>query len=152
MQISGRSWSEFLVAEVFSPLKMKSSFIGKERGDNFAEPYFQGKRIAPRAVDWIGPAGAINSNLHDMTQWLLFHTSGGQPSGIVSPGKLAAMYEAHAEIPDAFPFMFQGLGWFGQKLNYGLGWFLGTVLGKKAVFHSGNIDGYSSLVVAIPED
>jgi hypothetical protein len=54
-------------------------------------------------------------------------------------------------VENANPLFFQGLEWLGDKVSYGLGWFLASTMDVKVAFHPGLIDGYSSALVMIPE-
>ncbi len=156
-KVNGDTWEDFLKSRVLDPLEMSSSTTSNAvatQSQNFALPYFGETKLERRNVEPIGPAGALNSSLKDMTTWLRFHLDGGKTlrgDRLISEVLLDNMYSPHAVIANPIVFLMQGQGWLGKKVNYGLGWFLGEVDGKKTIFHSGNVDGFSSLIVFIPE-
>lgn len=156
-ETAGETWGSYLTERLLVPLQMDSTTLSSKKvlaSSDYALPYFAQNEIARREVDWLGPAGALNSNLVDVTKWLKFHLAKGKTElgkQLLPTHTLEKLYTGHAEVPGAMQFAFQGLGWFGKTINYGLGWFLGEVKGHRAIFHSGNIDGYSGLVVFIPD-
>jgi hypothetical protein len=107
-----------------------------------------------RNVDMVAPAGAINSNVTDMAQWLRLHLGDGTYEGrqLLSPSTIQTM---HA------PQMIQSVGddpvtqlilANTSFLDYALGWYTYDYLGHKVVEHNGSIDGMYALVSMIPEE
>ena len=87
----------------------------------------------------IGPAGAINSNVEDMSKWLQLQLNNGEFQGkrLISEEQLSETRTAQIKIAD--------------QIHYGLGWFLRQWQGQSVVEHSGNIDGFSAQVAIFPE-
>ncbi len=145
---TGSDWDSLISERIFKPLGMTSSNTtmaaaqsDKEMSlgymwDKDAKDYTQ---LPMRSLDTIAPAGAINSNVTDMAQWLRFQLSKGK-----FDDKQLLSEEQHAET------------WkkqiaVGGGVNYGLGWMLREWNGKKVVEHGGNIDGFGAQVTLLPE-
>ena len=84
-QITGKTWEEFVREKIFNPLGMNSSNFSFEESKTFSDfalPYTsrenEVKELPFRDLTNIGPAGSINSNLVDMTQWLQFNLQKGK--------------------------------------------------------------------------
>ncbi len=107
------------------------------RWDSDREEYVH---LPMRVLDVIAPAGAINSNVLDMAQWLRLQLADGVIDGerLISS---AQMDEMHS------PQMPMGGGTF-----YGLGWMLSEWKGRKVVEHGGNIDGFAAEVALLPSE
>src|SRR6266513_323795 len=86
--LSGKTWEQFVQARIFQPLGMTSTVFSiddvikqpdhgvpfTERRDSdslYAIPYY-------REQGAIGPAGAINSNIQDLSHWLITLMNGGR--------------------------------------------------------------------------
>lgn len=90
---SGKKWEEMLKERIFMPLGMNSSsadmqsFIGA-KDVSYLHTKAAGKIMA-LPMDWpyfnwpykYGPAGGINSNINDMSKWLLFNINNGKVNG-----------------------------------------------------------------------
>jgi len=158
-KVSGKSWDDFIRERIFNPLGMSSSSTTVRAiagQNNVATPYakIEGKvrTIAWRNIDNIAPAGAINSNVVDMAQWVRLHLAGGEYKGahLISSGAFKEMHEQQTIIRREPPWSL--LRPDAHFLSYGLGWFLHDYRGRKVVEHGGNIDGMSALVAMIPEE
>src|SRR5262245_8844076 len=81
--VTGKSWDDFIKERIFRALSMdesNTSVTAFRPGDNIATPHapVEGhiQPIKPIALDNVGPAGSINSNVSDMSRWVmiqLFH-------------------------------------------------------------------------------
>jgi len=108
--------------------------------------------IAWRNIDNVGPAGAINSNVLDMAQWVRLQLGGGVYRGtrLLSAAAVQEMHTPQIVIP---------LDTATQRLRpsthfaaYGLGWVLTDYRGRKIVSHGGAIDGFRAQVGLVPEE
>src|SRR2546421_1496614 len=154
-QIAGQGWEDFVQQRIFDRLGMSSSVFSTttaQQTADFSFPYKEKKdevkRIPFYEGQWsIAPAGAIVSNIADMTQWLLLHVNKGKhgDTQIVSENQVTQMHAPHMIAPVTFPFPEIPI------VNYGLGWFVEPYRGHVIVEHGGNIDGFSSLVTLLPE-
>jgi len=105
-----------------------------------------------RNIDIVGPAGAINSHVLDMAQWVRLQLGKGRYQGkqLIRADLVEEMHTPHTIIR---------IDTAQMRLNpdthfssYGLGWFLQDYRGKKVVHHGGNIDGMSALVAMLPDE
>lgn len=156
-QVTGTSWDAFVAERIFTPLGMSHSntSITQLTGDNVATPHALSKgKPAPipyRNIDNVAPAGAINSTIEDMEQWLRFQLANGKKGGkqLVSEEFMDAMRTSHFGLP--FPPRGSRATPHARLGGYGLGWFLHDYRGELVVEHGGNIDGMTALVAMIPE-
>jgi CubicO group peptidase (beta-lactamase class C family) len=85
-----------------------------------------------RNIDNIAPAGSINSNVVDMSQWVRLQLGEGVYKGqrLISSGGAKEMHTAQTVIRMDPPWtLFYSDAHF---LNYGLGWFLHDHRGRRA--------------------
>ncbi len=146
---SGQSWEEMIENRIFEPLEMDSTTLSikeAQKDPSLALGYYWNEdtesftRLPMTSiVENAAPAGAINSNLEDMTKWIRFLLNEGAVSGksLISKESLADTWSIRTRI--------------APTMNYGLGWFLQNWEGKQVVQHGGSIDGFACQVSLIPE-
>jgi CubicO group peptidase (beta-lactamase class C family) len=160
--LSGKSWEEFVRERLFTPLGMTSSTFSidamaaqpehgvpfTERRDSFelyAIPYY-------REAVGIGPAGAINSNLEDMSRWLIALMNGGKLAGqqVIPAGVLKATLAPAIALANT---QLEARG-FSELLNpvYGTGRWTASYRGHLIAYHGGDINGFHSQVSMMPTD
>src|SRR5947208_8312996 len=90
-------------------------------------------------INAAGPAGSINSNVLDMSNWVITWINGGKFEGkeILSSGFSKEAISAQAIVGDGFPTKEKPDLYFA---NYGFGWMLSSYKGHYGVEHGGNID------------
>jgi hypothetical protein len=154
-QLTGSTWEEAVKQRIFTPLGMTQtnlSVTDSQKAPDFALPYEEKddeiRKMSFRNIDNVGPAGSINSNVEDMTKWLIVHVNKGKLAGqpIINEATLLEMHTpqmAIAAIPEE-PEL--------SPTSYGMGWFCNTYRGHYRVSHGGNIDGFSALVTLFPRD
>jgi CubicO group peptidase (beta-lactamase class C family) len=142
------TWDKLIETRIFRPLGMRSSdttvpAMQKARDFSFGYDYNATtkvtRRLPQREIGAAAPAGAINSNARDMSQWLRFMLSGG-----VINGKRLVSEKGFNEIVS------KQMNVAGS-VDYGLGWFLRQWSGHKVLEHGGNIDGFNSQVALMPD-
>ncbi len=150
----GGNWSELLTSEVFEPLGMHHSRARSQDlipTDKVAQPHGIGssgiKRIEPRNIDAVGPAGSVYSSVSDMSKWLQFNLNAyaGETqlaSSIVIQDLYRPQILARAASED--------MPEYGDA-EYGLGWIISTYRGQKIIEDGGGIDGYLTQVMLLPE-
>ncbi len=155
--VTGESWQRFVTARLLVPLGMNESTLSVEAlqgRDNVATPHIEIHGEAT-PVAWydlanVAPAMALNSSAIDMTAWLRLHLGHGVFDGdtLVSPGIIEDLqtpqiwYEGPVDGTSLEDRSFSA---------YGMGWDLYDYHGRKAVRHSGSVDGMGSLITMIPE-
>jgi CubicO group peptidase (beta-lactamase class C family) len=155
-QVTDSSWEKFVRKEIFSPLKMNDSnfsVIQSQQRDNFALPYQKRsdriERIPFLNIDAIAPAGSINSNISDLSKWLIFNLNKGKFNNnqIISETNLKQIHTPQIIISDRF--VEYDEVWYE---SYGLGWFIYPYRGHHVIEHGGNIDGFSALTLLLPQE
>ncbi len=157
-KLVGSTWEEAVQKRIFDPLGMKSSGFDLgaaiKSSPDVAHAYRKDDNEAVHDVPpytgdkALGPAGAIVSNLSDMTQYLLMYLNQGKHGDkqIISVGDFRAMTSPQMILhsSDLDP----EIGY----LHYGMGLFVTTYRGHKYVEHGGNLDGFSLLISFLPDD
>jgi hypothetical protein len=99
----------------------------------------------------MGPAGSINSNVAEMSNWVVTWINGGKFNGkqiipapflheAISSQMISGPGFPEEDLPDVF------------FANYGFGWSLVSYRGHYRVEHGGNIDGFSASTCFFPMD
>ena len=158
-KLTGRSWEENIKEHFFTPLLMTNSNLSikeLQQHKNSSKGYklVDNKKIVQTEyynIAAMGPAGSINSNVSEMSNWLKVWINGGKFNGkqiipakyiqeAISPRMLVGNSIPTKEFPD-------------QHLNsYGYAWFISSYKGHYRVEHGGNIDGFSANVCFFPTD
>jgi CubicO group peptidase (beta-lactamase class C family) len=142
-----KEWTDVLQKEIFDPLGMKDSTdtaAGIESAPNHAEGYRYDPAgsveapftpIFPYAVEG---AGAINSNVEDMVQWLRLQLGNGAFEGkkVVSPENLDATRIAKVGISD--------------HRAYALGWFIEQTPNGAIFWHNGGTPAFGAVAAFEP--
>jgi CubicO group peptidase (beta-lactamase class C family) len=157
--VMGVSWDDFVRQRLFVPLGMTATSTSIEALDStqeLATPHERFKdrerSIAWRNVDNIGPAGAINSNVHDLAQWMRLLLTEGLYRGerLLSASTIREMWSPQTIIPlDTLTARLRPSTHFEA---YGLGWVLSDYRGRELVAHGGAIDGFRAIVGLVPEE
>jgi len=155
------SWEDAVRLRLLAPLGMTNtnfSVRDAKQSSDHAIPYLdkdgEHRAVPHRGLDLAGPCGSMNSCIADMARWALVNASAGEVDGrvVLSP---AAVRELHSpamvlagnemsNVADQYP--------EARLHGYGLGWFVENYRGNTIVHHGGNIDGFSSMVSALPAE
>ena len=141
-------WDTLVDRRIFESLGMDSSttFLSHAQKDPrlslgylWDEDLQDYKDKPMRNVDNIAPAGAINSNVLDMAQWVRLQLGRGEYEGesLTSEEQIQETWTAQIEI--------------AEGVSYGLGWMLQEWEGQTVIEHGGNVDGFSAEVALLPE-
>jgi hypothetical protein len=160
--VSGKTWESFVRERLLRPLGMTSTVFSiedlqkapehgvpfTERRDSFELhpiPYYS-------EAEGVGPAGAINSNLEDMSRWVIAQLNDGQLEGkaVVPAGVIKATLQPAIALPNA---NLEARGW-GELLNsaYGTGRWTASYRGHLVSYHGGDINGFHSQVFVAQSD
>jgi CubicO group peptidase (beta-lactamase class C family) len=161
-QLNGTSWEDAITQRILKPLEMSGTNFSEaetQKSADFAEPYRKGndlkaevKRIPfdPQCPDRcaMGPAGELNSNVTDMSKYLLFQMNHGQVVGrqLLSENNSVQMQTPQMVIRGAPAYKETG------ESSYGMGFALSTYRGHKEVEHNGGIDGFTAEFAFLPVD
>lgn len=139
---SGMRYADFVAQNIFEPLGMHdTAYEGHERSakrrvEGYREGFFSGYKPAEKlSMTLPFSAGALVSTVDDLARW----------DAAISSGKLLkAESWQRAFTPCALP--------GGAKCTYGLGWTIGSLRGHKMVAHGGDIPGFNSQAIRLPDD
>ena len=160
--LSGKPWERFVRERILDPLGMTSTTFTiaemlktsepgvpfTERRDNtelYSIPYY---------VDAVGvaPAGAMQSNIVDMSKWLIALMNDGKLNGrqVIPKSVIRQTLAPSIALPNT------GLevrGW-GELLNtsYGMGRWTTSYRGRLLAYHGGDLPGFHSQVSTMPYD
>jgi CubicO group peptidase (beta-lactamase class C family) len=144
--VTGEKYDAYLHEHLFGPAGMQSARVMVQRGDErgVATPYTLNDRGAePMPYEWYvsTPASSVVATAADMGRLLIVNLAGGNAGErrILSEHLTTAMQTQQATVHPAVP------GW-------GLGLQMDIVNGRVLAEHGGDIGGFSSLFVLIPEE
>lgn len=160
--LSGKPWERFVRERILDPLGMTSTTFTiadmlktpqpgvpfTERRDNtelYRIPYYS---------DAIGvaPAGAINSNIVDMSKWLIALMNEGKFNGrqVIPKAIIRQTLAPSIALPNTG---IEVRGW-GELLNsnYGMGRWTTSYRGHLLAYHGGDLPGFHSQVSTMPYD
>lgn len=156
-ELNDTSWEDAVRQRVLTPLGMTNTMFSSQeaqKSSDFAQPYRKNRKTEEvrkiAFADWgdVGPAGAINSNLDDLSRYLVFHMNKGTVDGkqILSRNNAEQMQTPQMVIQGIPDYKELGEG------SYGMGLFISTYRGHKFVEHGGNLDGFSLELAFLPQD
>jgi CubicO group peptidase (beta-lactamase class C family) len=145
---AGTDWETLVKQRILVPLGMNSttvSYTAVQKSPNLSLGYLwdadinQYKLKPMRNVDNIAPAGAINSTVLDMAQWLRLQLGNGvyQEKRLISAASISQMRQSNIQM--------------SPGIDYGLGWMIRSWKDKVIIEHGGNVDGFSAEVAMVPE-
>ncbi|HEX8116837.1 MAG TPA: serine hydrolase, partial [Pyrinomonadaceae bacterium] len=159
---SGKPWAEFVRERILQPLGMKSTVFSDaemikqpDRGVPYTEkrdtselyeiPYFE-------EAPGLAAAGAIISNMEDMSHWLIALMNEGRYQGktVIPPKVIQATLEPSIALPNTAA---EARGWW-EVLNvaYGMGRSTASYRGHLITFHGGDLPGFHSQVSYMPRE
>lgn len=160
--LNGKSWEDTVRERIFSPLEMSESNFSLKDSQNsrdFAMPYRKGNDVKSEVKRMpfdeqcpdrcaVGPAGEINSNVTDMSKYVLFHLNKGKLAG------KSLLSENNAVQMQTPQMVLQGTPDYKEEseASYGMGFFISQYRGHKRVEHGGNLDGFSAELAFLPND
>ena len=159
---SGRTWEEFVRQRILTPLGMTSTVFtipemvkAPDHGVPFTEkrdsfeiyriPYYE-------ETEGVAPAGAIVSNIEDLSHWLIALMNDGKYQGrqVLPAAVLKATLEPSIALPNSFA---ESKGyWELFNAAYGMARETAAYRGHLITFHGGDIDGFHSQVSFMPND
>jgi len=157
--VTGMAWDDFIARRLFAPLGMtrtNTSVRFLTDMDDVATPHEKiDEKMRPVVwpnFDNVGSAGAVNSCVQDMAQWVRFNLNGGIYNGkrLLSADAVKEMQTPQTII--RLDSLDQALRPSNHFAAYGFGWTLRDYLGRKLVQHDGALDGMRARVVFVPEE
>ena len=160
--LSGKPWESFVRERILTPLGMTSTTFTIDdmvKQPEFGVPYTERRDNTdlykiPYYSDAIGvaPAGAINSNIQDMSKWLIALMNSGKlgDKQVIPKSVIKATLAPSIALPNT---TLEVRGW-GELLNsaYGMGRWTTSYRGHLLAYHGGDLPGFHSQVSTMPYD
>src|SRR5437763_7395041 len=159
---SGKTWEQFVRERIFAPLDMNTTAYTiadmvkqpdygvpfREKRDSFdlyKIPYYED-------TEGVAPAGAIISNIGELSHWLIALMNGGKYNGkqVLPASVLKATLQPAIALPNTLG---EALGYW-EVLNsaYGMGRQTASYRGKLLAFHGGDLPGFHLQISFMPND
>src|SRR3989441_3487899 len=159
---SGKTWEQFVRERILAPLGMSSTTYTisemvkhpdhgvpfREKRDSFELykiPFYED-------TEGVAPAGAIISNIEELSHWLIALMNDGKYNGnqVLSMNVLKATLQPAVGLPNTLG---ESQG-FWELLNpaYGMGRQTASYRGRLITFHGGDLPGFHSQVSFMPND
>jgi CubicO group peptidase (beta-lactamase class C family) len=147
-KVQNKSYEEFISERIFKPLGMKSANLSvteMQKTDDYSSGYTfidgekEVRKIPIRDIRSVAPAGAINSNVKDLAEWIRLMLGGGSYEGkrFISEKSFNEIVSNQTKIDN--------------DTYYGLGWFLTKRNNQNIVMHDGGIDGFNARITLLPD-
>ncbi|ESP95219.1 serine hydrolase [Pseudoalteromonas luteoviolacea] len=158
-RVSNMSWQDFVEKRIFPQVGIDNSYAGFSRIGNSNKNFATGTiKYNGQLEEFVGDyledfrgAGAIASNVTDMTKWLQTQVNAGKtPLGKQLIDPYMHQYLWHPQIM-RLPKESDRAAFKQDFKGYALGWAVESYLGYKRVGHMGGILGMGSQVAMIPE-
>lgn len=158
-KLSAKPWEQYIQDEFLSPLGMKNTLTSISQLDkksNVVRPHNKlNDEVFPiKFLNWdnISGAGALISNVTDMSYWLRMQLNEGTYKGhqYFSPKQDLMMKtpKTNHMVSKAYQKYWPST----HFRSYGLGWSLNDLHGRKIIAHSGGYDGIISYTCLVPEE
>jgi CubicO group peptidase (beta-lactamase class C family) len=159
---SGKRWEDFVRERIFTPLGMDTTCYTiadmlkqpdygvpfREKRDSFELykiPYYED-------TEGVAPAGAIISNIDELSHWLIALMNDGKYNGkqVLPANVLKATLQPAIALPNTLG---EALGYW-ELLNpaYGMGRQTASYRGKLLTYHGGDLPGFHSQISFMPND
>jgi CubicO group peptidase (beta-lactamase class C family) len=159
---SGKKWEDFVRERILTPLDMNTTCYTiadmlkqpdygvpyREKRDSFELykiPYYED-------TEGVAPAGAVISNIDELSHWLIAQMNDGKYNGkqVLPASVLKATMEPAIGLPNTLG---EALGYW-ELLNpaYGMGRDTASYRGKLLTFHGGDLPGFHSQVSFMPNE
>ena len=158
-KLTGKSWEDNVREKFFKPLGMSNSNFTIKDWEAYNESaigYGVKKDSIIKKLEYyniaaMSPAGAINSSVHEMANWVITWINGGKYNGkeIIPASYLVEAISSQSIVSPGLPTTERPDLFFA---TYGFGWSLSSYKGHYRVEHGGNINGFSASTSFFPTD
>lgn len=156
-QVTGLKWSEYLRREITMPLELKNTYFSNTEipiGKHLAKPYVKKGTSLSKCEYWdyfnddvVSAGGSMSATAEDLIKWARFNLNSATSSVFNESFKHEYSKVHRVHIHDSQVSRIP----YNENIGYGHGWFINLYRGKKVLFHTGSIDGFSSALAFIPE-
>ena len=139
-KLTGKTYEDFVEQEIFKPLGMTRSAYGSNseivpgRVDGYDPDDAGYRRTGYLSMTHPYAAGSLISNVDDMARWDEALRSGK----LLKPASLERMF---TPVPLRS----------GKNTAYAYGWAIGEYAGRKVIEHGGDINGFTTDILRVPE-
>jgi CubicO group peptidase (beta-lactamase class C family) len=144
--ISGMSYERYIQQHIFTPLEMRHSYTSQQQSQQASPALSVGNRFwfgypvwteVPYIREYL-PSGNLIASVEDLGHYLIPYLNDGryQDINLVSSARIAQLNQPAAEV--------------GDRLFYGMGWFVHSINNIPIVSHGGEAPNYSSNITLIP--
>jgi CubicO group peptidase (beta-lactamase class C family) len=137
-QVSGMTYEAFIKENIFGPLIMANTGY-LDNPEDLAVGYSNATGVLPanfEDMSGLYAAGGLYSTVGDLYLW----DQALYTDKLIPRGFRARMLTSYATVPD------------GGGFGYGYGWFIGEIADRRAIYHHGRIEGFTSLNLFYPDD
>lgn len=158
--LTGKTWEDYLQANILNPLDMKSTVFtiaDMKKSSDYFTPYDE-KRDTNilYQIPWyeeqggVGPAGAVISNINDMSHWLIALMNDGKykDKQVIPTAVLQATLQPNIPNGNSITAKYKEK----QNTMYGMGRSVSSYRGHLYTEHGGALDGIYSQVSFMPQD
>lgn len=158
--LTGKTWEEYVQANILNPLDMKSTVFtiaDMRKSSDYFTPYDE-KRDTNilHPIPWyeeqggVGPAGAVISNINDMSHWLVALMNDGKykDKQVIPSAVLQATLQPSIPTGNSITAKYKEM----QNPVYGMGRWVSSYRGHLYTEHGGALDGIYSQVSFMPQD
>jgi CubicO group peptidase (beta-lactamase class C family) len=156
---TGKSWDTLVRERIFTPLGMtetNTSVTLLPSLANVASPHAFAdsavRVVSYTNIDAAASAGAINSNISDMTRWVRFQLDSGRVNGkrLVSKRNFIETHMPQTVI--RVDSTYRAFNPFTHLKSYAFGWQVMDFRGREILSHAGNLSGMNAMVGLMPEE
>lgn len=159
--IGVESWGEAAEELLLGPLGMTRSAVGNEvlAGDDNSTRGVQvvgDQRLELEPGEFpgnAGGAGALNSTLHDMAQWVRLHINEGEVDGrrIIAAEEIRNLYRPLVTVTEDEASGLRKGADATYPVTYATGWYVHATAAGRVIEHGGLTNGYASAVGFDPD-
>ena len=158
-KLSGKPWEQYIRDEFLKPLGMNATLTSINQIDkktNIVSPHNKvNEKVFPiEFLNWdnISGAGALISNVNDMSRWIKLQLHQGSLDGKEYFSKEQNRIMKSPHISFMISEGSERLWPSTHFKSYGMGWVLSDYHGRKIIGHSGGYDGIISYTCLVPEE
>jgi CubicO group peptidase (beta-lactamase class C family) len=157
-KVTGKAWSKLLNERILDKVDMVNTSVNTDElflFNDIATPYDEiGHHLTPVPYSHhlnsvIAPAGSLYSSISDLNKWAIMILNNGKYKDkvIIKPGTLKQL-----QLPQIPVSTRHSKNKKYSPDSYGLGWHIRNVGDHYLVYHSGNSNGFTSMMFTYPKE
>jgi CubicO group peptidase (beta-lactamase class C family) len=156
---AGKPWDVLVRERILAPLGMtetNTSVTVLPSLGNVASPHGKVDKVVTVVsytnMDNLPAAGAINSNVVDMTKWLRFQLDSARVGGKRLVSKRSFIETHMPQTVMRIDSTYRAFNPFTHVRSYAFGWQVMDYRGKEMLSHAGNLSGMAAMIGMLPEE